>query len=303
MEALPLIKLAIDIALAGAVFYLAARVGRRPGPSAAHIASLQVLEENLSRLLKDAGGASADLHAALGKEQKKLEELLFDIETVEYRINKGLDEAKRTQREMIRAEPAQPQAAAPQQEIAPQPIQQPAAPQYVQPQPASVSHAPIEQEPVRSEQRIAVNIYGEPIHPTSEALPRSSASSAEVLTQGRQFVPEAASNEARSLRQSIEREIVEPRPEPVSASPKPVQQSLEDIYAQCEELLRAGNSIQQVSNAMNLSIDEIETLQQVMDVEEEPASVSNRSYDQRLGALSRSGGGANPIGRSTQVIS
>ena len=76
MESLPLIKLVIDLALAGTVFYLAVRLGRSRGPSPAQIASLQVLEESLIRLLKDSEGASVELQRALSKEQKKLEELL-----------------------------------------------------------------------------------------------------------------------------------------------------------------------------------------------------------------------------------
>lgn len=285
MEALPIVKLVIDLALAGAVLYLAARVGRRGGPSPAQIVSLQTLEASLARLLKEADGASSDLQSALTKEQKKLEELLFDIETVEHRVNKGLDEAQNFQRNLRRVTTQHQQ-----------PLEAVSAErQYETPEPARQSvkyEEPIVQAaPIAPQRDVPRNIYGDPIAPDSYDAPRQAP-----------------------LRESIEREVTPQRETPPTFTP--VQQSLEDIYAQCEDLLRAGNTIQQVANSMNLSIDEIETLQKFMSVDDEPATVGGRSagsddavvrasgrQDSRLGALSATSGRTrNPIGRATQVI-
>ncbi|MCB0328199.1 MAG: hypothetical protein KDD70_01010 [Bdellovibrionales bacterium] len=377
MESLPLIKLAIDIALAGAVFYLAWRVGRGRGPSLAQIHTLNALEQSLIKLLREADEASGELQKALTKEQKKLEELLFDIETVEHRVNKSLDEVQTAQRDIKRAveqvnlhhSPRRTEAAP--EVVATRPVQNGAVqngpvqneaiydsrpvysepvygePVYAEParevvaeelpEPASfnsaashstraqstgphtaASSSPIVREAQQPyvERGPQVNIYGEPIHHRAMS---PSASDTVHFADGQQNAQRPAA--ASSLRDSIEREHVATAPSPTSAQHSSVQQSLEDIYAQCEELLQTGNSIQQVATFMNLTVDEVETLQRLMAMEDEPVenplltssddtsayrSQSSRSdlqRDPRLGVL---GGGEvkrNPIGRSTQVVS
>lgn len=291
IESLPMIKLVIDIALSGTIFYLATRVGRGRGPSAAKLQALQALEESLSRLLRDASGANEDLQRALQKEQKKLEELLFDIETVEQRVNKGFDDARSAYRSLKKI----------------------------------IEHSTV------AEQRLSA------AHQKQEAQSQNSANNRQRRALASQVEMERVSNEQKSsafqhsrraavqrsytspTRESLEPESSEPLQERVvrdSVVPGKrtylpnAQKSLEDIYAHCEELLRAGQSMQEVAARVNLSVDEVERLQSLMSLEEgAPVIPGEIAPEQRgprapLGALGgEQGVGSNPIARSRQVIS
>ncbi|MCI5064369.1 hypothetical protein MRY87_01445 [bacterium] len=331
MELLPIIKLAIDIALAGTVFYLAVKVARRRGPSPAEVSALQTLEESLARLLREAGSAGEDLQKALSKEQKKLEELLFDIESVEHRVNKGLDEAQQVQRALRRsaqehstrsvAPPEEP-SSRPQKRAAEESRPHAGSETVIQPRHEyqaspgdtrfdriTTEFARAAESPHRSQeggvrqaeeppravepQRGAVNIFGDPIGSTSP----SPASLRERVEREHHASPKRA------------QESVPPEPLPQSLAPNGVQYSLEDIYAQCEELLNAGRSLQQVATMMNLSVNELEVLQGLMQFDEEeergqpsPPEPSVVAGD-RLGVLAGSRSSESPIGRTTQVVS
>jgi len=300
IESLPLIKLVIDIALSGTIFYLAARVGRGRGPSAAKLQALQALEESLSRLLRDASGANEDLQRALQKEQKKLEELLFDIETVEQRVNKGFDDARSAYRSLKKiiehstVAEKRLSAAHQRQEVQGQESRQGSAPQNsTNVRQRSALASQVEMERVSNEEKSSAfqqsrrgAIQRSHTSPTHESL---------------------KSESSEPLRGRVSRESVVPGKRTHLPN---AQQSLEDIYAHCEELLRAGQSMQEVAVRVNLSVDEVERLQSLMSLEEGapiiPGEIvpEQRSSRAPLGALNRQPDvGSNPIARSRQVIS
>lgn len=300
IESLPMIKLVIDIALSCTIFYLAARVGRGRGPSAAKLQALQALEESLSSLLRDASGANGDLQRALQKEQKKLEELLFDIETVEQRVNKGFDDARAAYRSLKKiiehSAVAEKRLSAAYQR------------QDAQGQESRQALVPQNSANIRQRSALASQVEMERVSNEQKSSDFQHTRQAEI--QPSFTSPNRESLEPKSsmsLRGQVQRESVVPGKRTQLPN---AQQSLEDIFAHCEELLRAGQSMQEVAARVNLSVDEVERLQSLMSLEEGapiiPGEIASERAAQRstLGALSRQQGvGSNPIARSRQVIS
>jgi len=295
IESLPIVSLVIDIALSCTIFYLAVRVGRGRGPSAAKLQALEALEESLSRLLKEASGANGELQRALQQEQKKLEELLFDIETVEQRLNKGFDDARsayRSLKKILEHSAGIEKRLQTLHQSSERSVDSP-APNTTQDRSRSSLSAQVES--------IEYDRAHQPRHRQGVTQKRTS----KVNTQP------MASSSRRPLRERITKESVVPGQRTHLPS---AQQSLEDIYATCEELLRAGQSMQEVAARVNLSIDEVERLQSLMILEEGAPEIPSENSSAHeasaikshptLGALSqRRTQETNPIARSRQVIS
>ncbi len=260
-----LVKLLIDAAMVCSVLYLVFRVARSSTSSKLQPDYLQSIESSLKGVVAEAERASKDLGHDLSKRQKSLEEVLFDIETVEHRVNKVLEQAQEAKRGLERElrnapTPApQPQPQMPQQQYAP--AYQHAAPQPQQPpqilseevEPPSFGAASLQPQPPASQ---PVNIYGEPIQSNT----RESVSS--------------------PLREQIEKES---EPEEVSGT------GIEDVYAKAESLLRAGQDVGRVAVSTNLPEEDIEMLARIVSAEEGVSDENEQtvsSADDRLGVLS-----------------
>ncbi len=283
-------KLALDGALVASLLYMCLRFRGIGGPNV-NIGHMRELESSLKRLLKEAERSSTTLGEELGRKKGQLEQLLFDIETAEQRINRSLDEASELKRALIDASrragerPIQEAPAtqnhrthvsAPEarsvsiqneREATYEP-QSPVAPQYEQsiPEPPSFESLragnvsqpmpKAQQRPQRTQQATsgAVNIYGEPIE-----------------------------NNA-SLRESIEKETT---PQMIMEAHQPVEQSLEDLYGAADDLLRAGQSLEHVARTTALPLDEVRMLSEL---------IAREQYVQE-----QSGEGS-PVKRETQVL-
>jgi hypothetical protein len=239
------------------------------------------------------------LQRALQKEQKKLEELLFDIETVEQRVNKGFDDARSAYRSLKKI----------------------------------IEHSTVAEKRLsaahqRQDRQGQESRQGSVVH-NSMSNRQGGALASQVEMERVPNEERATFQESRRVsmqpsyqspvRESLEPQSSEPlRERVVRESVVPgkrthlphAQKSLEDIYAHCEELLRAGQSMQEVAARVNLSVDEVERLQSLMLLEEGAPIIPGEIAPERraprapLGALSREQGvGSNPIARSRQVIS
>lgn len=270
-------KLALDGALVASLVYMCVKFRGTTGPNV-NVGHLRELESSLKQLLKEAERSSMTLGEELTRKKGQLEQLLFDIETAEQRMNRSIDEAselKRGLREASRRaqenaqvtseqEPVREKAAAvskPQSVNASQQAPQPSRlePQYdyaTAPEPPSFENlgtraverhrqvnkaVPHKEEPAPMSQKdIPVNIYGEPIQPDAPQM--------------------------QSLRENIEREIID---EPVQYTPEqPVEHSLEDIYGAADDLLRAGQSLEHVARTTRLPIDEVRMLSEIISREQ-----------------------------------
>ncbi len=272
------LKFLIDLGLCGAVLYLAVRNSRASSPGIQPDA-LRELESSLKRLLREATDAGADLEHSLSKKQKQLEELLFDVETVEHRINKGVEEAEAVRKELRQ----------------------------------NIERQSVTKSPARNEASLAEQIIQEPI-PSREPV-RTQAISSETPSAGsEQYLgvsERAASAEFTPLpntplQSAIEKEVIPPTNQNVALTTtvtSSVARSIEDVYAHCEELIRAGKSVSDISRMTDIPPNEIEALQGIinLEIEEEEEAPTIVDNDTRLGVLSPKGR-TNPIGRTTQVL-
>lgn len=266
MTDMTLWQVGIDGALVASLLYMCFRFSRSNAGSSVDLGQLRTLETSLRRLVQEGERASGTLGSELSKRQHELEQLLFDLETVEGRVNKAMDEATEVRKQLRQSlsrvstedRPLEP---APQQHYtAPEPVTP--SDQYNSiPEPPSFENLSATdsyqteqvQQVSQPQQHHAVNIYGEPIES-----------------------PEDTGE--RTLIQSIEREVIhEERDE--------MKQSLEDLYGAADDLLRAGQSLENVSRATSLPLDEVKMLSQIIAREEAVQSP-----------------GGSPVRRGTQVL-
>ncbi|MCB0310018.1 MAG: hypothetical protein KDD42_02205, partial [Bdellovibrionales bacterium] len=91
-------KIITDILLTGTLLYLCVRVLQNRTQASGR--ELQVLESSLRRLIEEAEHSSRGLNDQLIKRQAELEKLLFDVGSVESRLNKGIDQAENVKKEL-----------------------------------------------------------------------------------------------------------------------------------------------------------------------------------------------------------
>ena len=87
------IKLAIDVGLFFSLVLFGLRMVRSSGPRV-NLGRMTELESSLRGLLREADSGSRALTEQLFKRQKELEKLLFDIETIEGRLNRQITQAE-----------------------------------------------------------------------------------------------------------------------------------------------------------------------------------------------------------------
>ena len=112
MEDLTLWQLVIDGALVAALIFLATRVVSQSGVNS-QLAKVRRLDESLRALVREAQASSSTLNEELSSRQRSLEQLLFDLQSVESRVNRAIDTAERLRLELQSSSSA-PQYAAPQ---------------------------------------------------------------------------------------------------------------------------------------------------------------------------------------------
>lgn len=299
MEHLELWKLATDIGLCLSLMLLCYRFLRSP-ESPLVSRRTQELETALRGLVQEADAASKSLHDKLTRRQQVLEKLLFDLGTVESRVNRAItnaDEEKQTlnaaiadarriaddvkhemmtEKKAMSREPVAPPAAKPisQRSNLSREIEIEVERDYIPPTPVA------EPAPAKT-----VNIYGEEIAAGSEVQLEAPRAPRGIKAYA-------------SLSSSIEKEIAPsidmPEQAPVRKQAPQAQaassgtKTLEDIYRSAEQMLSAGKDLNTVATALKLPVDQVKLLIELMKGEgEEEAEFKPTTEDPRLGVLAK----------------
>ncbi|MDC0357670.1 hypothetical protein OAO01_02560 [Oligoflexia bacterium] len=323
MNDITLWQLATDIGLVLSLGYFCfcfAKSTRSSVPDRSHLSGL---EASLRGLVKQAETSSHSLNDKLSERQRSMEQLLFDLETVEHRINGAITTAegmkKTIQAEVARSPRNQDThdqiIAAPPQPPSHQAYHTPQAPQrqnvqHTQPQNNEVeAYVPDEYIPeppsfeadAGAEMRTQggttqrrQNIYGKQIEEPQAPLniygrPVESTSAIEqtvATSQPDQHNPPLTTH----LEKEVDRSL---------GLDGQVKASMEDIYASAEEMLRAGKNMERVSSETQLPMEEVRMLYQIITQEDtaQRQAATAPSEDARLGVL---GGGS--IKRHSRVV-
>ena len=265
MSHLELWTLLSDILLFFALGYLCFQFVRSPKLNAAS-RQMRKLEGALRSLIKDADSAGRTLNDQLMRRQQALERLLIDAQLVEQRIEEGVRRPAQSAAEPAPVSTPRQSSSAAKRPAEPESFVRPPAPEVTVTEP--------EQEPARSFGR--VNIYGEPIEEPAPATAKAEAPGRAMRRAMQTYSPLAA---------KIEKQF--------EANPAPAAKAaIEDIYAQAEEMLRAGNDLAVVAGRTKLPIQEVRALSQMLIGEEavrgKSASASKaeiQDADPRLGVM------------------
>lgn len=297
-------RLTTDILLAGALVYLALRMLRKPAQDTSAL-EMQGLEQSLRRVVQEADLSSRTLGTELLKRKQDLEKLLFDLGTVEHRLNRAINSAEERKgalelecsraaqleneihlqkKEMPRAAAVQPgpqtmrlNQAIERTILAPEPVSEPEtdAPEPPSFETALPRHTASIQPAARS--IVAYNIYGDPI----------GAASSENLEE-----------RDRGLVSQVTKEI-----NTASSAGKTLPGAVEDIFSAAEDMIRAGQDLRLIAQKTDLPLEDLQMLSQVVkreqalrrreDVEQDEAAesasvdsaVAFSRTDQRLGVL------------------
>ncbi|MCB0331937.1 MAG: hypothetical protein KDD55_00490 [Bdellovibrionales bacterium] len=301
-------KLALDGALVLSLIFFCVLYGRRSAVSPRH---LHGLEDSLRRIVKEADNASSGLAQELMKNKRELEQLLYDLETMETRLSKGIDEADETRKALLStAKRVQsvggeerkrtiPETSRVSERVVDHHQAEERAEQvmYEMPEPPSFeSMQNAQRQQIRSASEPQMNARPESKRPSaSSAVERHAAASAdhqqpvniygEPLGQGPnktlyRETPEDVLSPQQPLAASVEK-IVEER------SPAIDTAAIEEIYEAAEKLLRAGRDVRYVSAQTHLPMEEVQTIARMLrDARQERQPAPKRSHDPRLGALS-----------------
>lgn len=250
-----ILKLVTDFGLLGSLIYFAFRFIKVQAP--VNTWQLQELHSGLKSAIRDADQAGRGLNEQLFQRKQNLEKLLFDLETVESRINRAINNAEQRKGEL---ELSINKAKRASEEWVPAASPQPESGGIYAGDTVAVQSAP-------APKAVRTNIYGEPIGAADEALSPS-------------VTIEKAFN-TTPLTTRIETDIVWDQPKKVVKSEENLP--VEEVYTQAEELLRAGKAIDEVCKETQLTKDEVRLLSQMVDMEEEQKK--QPVADERLGVL------------------
>jgi hypothetical protein len=298
------LKLGLDLVLIISLVYLCLKIFKGETANTASGPNVLALEGSLRSVIRESEEAGRLLNDQLLKRQRGLEQVLFEVETVEHRINRAVLKAEETRGlldiELAKAktlEPRYAQAAAtarPDEVLLSErePLQSEVKPSAARSQPVRPNAAPRQRlnqalnqyQQNSSKPRAQYNVYGDEIGaPTPGAA-------AEPLPRAR-------------LSAAIEKEI---KPE-ISGSDK----ALQKLYDAAENMLRAGQDLRTVAEQTDLPYEEVVKLGQILAAEkrqqrfsaeeefaEQPPAMAARSEpaaDPRLGVLAS-------MRRQTQVL-
>lgn len=279
MAQIMLWKLGSDIALVLSLIYFAYRFFKSRGP-AVNIEELQDLNNRLKAAVREADEAGRALSDQLLTRKQSLEKMLFELETVEHRLNKVVTSAEE-QKSSLDIAIRRAVASAAQEKTfivdIPQPI-------------AVASQVSKVKEP---HNRVEV-ILEEPAPPSFE-----SSFGVEVTQKQNSNMAPPRNNPYVALSNVVEKEV-QKKVEPSIAA------TMEEIYTIAENLLQTGRTLEEVAARTRLPVDEVRMISQLLerehlisrsseneekDEEHLPAS----SEDRRLGVLAG-------IKRQTQVL-
>ena len=301
MEHFETIKIGVDVLLVLSVIGLALGFGRKSsgglGLQAGRITELATM---LKALVKQADSSGRSLNDQLMKRRAEMEKLLYEIETVEHRINKSITTAEESRSLLeIDTEKFKSRAPARYEEPAPRPAYTEEresmnysvshdSPASLNPQDSysasysSGQYAPVEQAPKSSFTEPAS--FGENTYTYAPAT-RAKSSGTNIYGEpvGAEAAPQAAYGLSNQMEKSRE----------VSQRDKGFSESMQDIYEVAENLLSAGIDIRSVAARTKLPADEIQMLARMVKQEhvsraaETPATedTTSTANDPRLGVL------------------
>lgn len=263
MSDIALWKMALDLLLLCSLAYLGYRIAKSEGPGA-KLPKLIELQASLKEIIREAQAAGSDLNRDLQSRQRDLEKVLFDLETVESRVNRAVTMAEDRKGALeLTIGKANEAASASERAIKlerlveePEPVVEP---------PSFVSG---HQRVAAAAKSVKTNIYGEPI---------------------------AAAAENEASRKSSTRRPLAKRIEVTEQNPYSRQEvlkaRLEDLYYAAEAMLRAGRDAQSVANRTKLPLEEVRMLEQMVGREKvlEQAVDQAPVVDPRLGVLAQAG--------------
>lgn len=283
------LQLLTDVLLVVALFYLCVRVSK----ASPAIQSTQ-LEGNLRRMVQEADLALRTLQEKLVQRQTKLEELLLDIESSENRLNRSKQSVEESKADLeTRFIKVQRVLQSLEQKVEPLKLSAETAPkEEAKPAEASIQ-APVQakKEEIELKQPIEAPIqaYGRGGRPIkkSAAASETAVTSAAVPSKPKtniygEIIQDPAPKKAEvllkksSLAASIEKEVYQAKPKETF--------TLDQVYDEAEELLRAGESLQRVAAMTSLSLDEVKMLARMADISIKPET-NQEAADPRLGAL------------------
>lgn len=277
MEHLALWRLCTDILLLLSLGFLCFQFARSPRINS-QLRVVRELEAALRVLVREADGAGRSLNDQLLRRQQSIEKAIIDADLAEQRI----------QRSVARVEDIERQAASTRVSNEENTLAKSAREEFVPPQakPARTQtrarlsdEIEIEQSETNKEVEPRwgkVNIYGEPIG--GEA------------TQAKDI--ELPKNRSKTP-YGMKRATPAARPQAEPSALQSTKQSIDDVYAAAEELLRAGNGLATVASHTNLPIEEIRALSQMIIGERAVAQAKTASpvpakvddNDPRLGVM------------------
>lgn len=300
MSDVALWKTLLDLCLLLSLAFLGFRIIKSEGPGA-RLPKLLELERSLKSIISEAQQAGNMLNKELRNRQRDLEKVLFDLETVESRMNRAVTSAEDRKgaleieigkaREMIhevsnsmvtgRANTMRSAEQTGNERSGPELIRDEVIelrnrvePIDLAPEPPSfVAKGRAEGEEAReslvSAKATRTNIYGEPI--------------AEVK------VPEKV-NMTRTKNKSLANRIEVTEQNPYSRQ-EVLKSRLEDVYYAAEVMLRAGRDVESVATRTKLPLDEVRMLEQMVSREKvlQQAVETPPVVDPRLGVLAKAG--------------
>ncbi len=249
-------KLALDGALVLSLIFFCARYGRRSSVSPRH---LQGLEDSLRRIVKEADTASSSLAQELVQNKRELEQLLYDLETMESRLTKGIDEADETRKALLSTAKRvqdQPQS---HRSVDESTLNGSPEPQRVQEQPRRAPEQPMPARTTRAQERRDAAeqvMYEMPEPPSFESTQNTSQrqrSSASEPQMNRQ--PEPAKT---PLTSAVERHAAaSAEQQPVNIYGEPIGQgSSNTIYREAKQDLRTEQQAQPLAASVEKIIEE-----------------------------------------------
>lgn len=279
-------KLATDIGLVLSLMFFAYRFFRSRAP-AVNIAELQELNSRLKAAVREADEAGRALSDQLQSRKQSLEKMLFDLETVEHRLNRSVtsaEEQKGSLEIVIKRATSLARESSSQStwDTAEKRLPRNELEMIVE-EPAAPAFATALNPPVSEQSRI------------NDWSKESAHNRVEVISPPIQSAPPKRPNPYIALSEVVEKEVDS------STAPANVAASMEEIYTIAEKLLQTGRTLDEVAARTRLPIDELRMISQVIErekliedeIEEEVIPASNK--DSRLGVL----GG---IKRQTQLL-
>lgn len=304
MSDIALWKMLLDFCLLLSLAYLGYRISKSEGPGA-KLPKLLELERSLKSIISEAQQAGSLLNRELQGRQRDLEKVLFDLETVESRMNRAVTSAEDRKgaleleigkaKEMIREvantvsssvsggiSNRTPQVVGEQQSL--NSVRDgivelrtkvdlfdlaPEPPSFVA-KVASEGEKPVA---IAAKGVAKTNIYGEPIV-EPERVKRSGT----------------VQNGKKALSKRIE--VTEQNP---YSRQEVLKSRLEDIYYAAETMLRAGGDIDSVASRTKLPLDEVRMLEQMVSREKvlQQTVEAPPAVDPRLGVLAQAGRSAD----------